>query len=101
LEFHQLSYAAYNDKVIMKDLLETSIKEIVVHLKVFCRVFPAFRKNILPTSSVSNNKPSKNPARSRREALLSLLFDHENGGMTLLLNVGGLLWNYTALNPKS
>jgi hypothetical protein len=56
-----------------------------------------------PTSSVSRNKPRKKPgilATCFRAGILLDLFDPEDGGDTVLQNVGWLSTNYTALHPR-
>jgi hypothetical protein len=68
---------------------------------------PTFPRNLRPPSSESGSKPSKKPARSRRQTtllllpgfLLGLLSDPEDGGDMFLQNAR-LSPNYTALQPR-
>jgi hypothetical protein len=60
------------------------------------------RLNVSPPSSGSKSKVSKTQEISRRQAelwLRGLIFDHEDGSDTFLRNIGGLLPNYSTLQP--
>jgi hypothetical protein len=68
---------------------------------------PTFRRNVRPTSTVSNSKPKQHHEILIHLLLVScrflfgLFLDSVDGGGTFLRNVGELLPGYTESHPRS
>jgi hypothetical protein len=97
---HNCCFQQTFDRVVCEAVTAVTVEITVFWDAVTCTP-PMFQRRILPPSSGSKNKLSKEPPRSRRQvALLSLLYDPECGSRMFLRNVGGLLPNYTPLRPS-